>query len=91
MFPNPEVYYPERWLDATPEMRDMSRPFSYGPRNCVGKHLAQIGLVLTLARLYQVYDLENGRVMTDEGMRYKDRGVAAPWDGRVIVKPRRAR
>ncbi|KAB5575427.1 cytochrome P450 [Coniochaeta sp. 2T2.1] len=91
VFTNPEAYYPDRWLDATPEMRDMSRPFSYGPRNCIGKHLAQIGLVLTLARLYQVYDLENGSGMDDEGMRYKDRGVAAPWGARVVVRPRRAR
>ncbi|CAM1509688.1 Fc.00g000230.m01.CDS01 [Cosmosporella sp. VM-42] len=59
VFPEPEVYNPDRWLNAGKEMKEMSRPFSYGPRNCIGKHLAQIGLTLTLSRMYQLYDIEN--------------------------------
>lgn len=65
----------------------MSRPFSYGPRNCIGRHLAQIGLTLTLARLYQLYDMENDCCMTEEMMRPKDRGVTSPWAATVLVKP----
>ena len=65
----------------------MSRPFSYGPRNCIGKHLAQIGLILTLSRLYQLYDIDNDPIMTDEMMRPKDRGVTAPWAAKVLIKP----
>lgn len=65
----------------------MSRPFSYGPRNCIGKHLADIGLHLTLARLYQLYDIMIEPSMTDEMMRQKDRGVCAPWDEKLLVRP----
>lgn len=87
VFPNPTEYIPERWLNATPEMRNMSRPFSYGPRNCIGKHLADIGLHLTLTRLYQLYDIEIDPSMTDAMMLQKDRGVCAPWDEKLIVRP----
>ncbi|KEZ42082.1 hypothetical protein SAPIO_CDS6308 [Scedosporium apiospermum] len=87
VFPDPEVYNPDRWLNPGKEMKEMSRPFSYGPRNCIGRHLAQIGLTLTLARLYQLYDMENDCCMTEEMMRPKDRGVTSPWAATVLVKP----
>ncbi|KAK4943609.1 hypothetical protein LTR10_016904 [Elasticomyces elasticus] len=87
VFPNPTEYIPERWLNATSDMKNMSRPFSYGPRNCIGKHLADIGLHLTLTRLYQLYDIEIDPSMTDAMMVQKDRGVSAPWDEKLIVRP----
>lgn len=87
VFANPDVYTPNRWLNASKQMKEMSRPFSYGPRNCIGKHLAQIGLTLTLARLYQLCDIENDPSMTMEMMRPKDRGVIAPWDAKFFIRP----
>jgi cytochrome P450 len=89
IFASPELYNPDRWLDATKDMRESLRAFSYGPRNCVGKNLAHIGLVLTISRLYQLYDVENDPCMTDAMMRPKDRGVTAPWDAKVVVRPTR--
>lgn len=35
----------------------MSRPFSYGPQDCVGRHLAELDLTLAVARPYQPYDV----------------------------------
>ncbi|KAJ9607707.1 hypothetical protein H2200_007785 [Cladophialophora chaetospira] len=90
VFPNPHVFQPERWLKATPEMRNMSRPFSYGPRNCIGKHLADINMNITLARLYQLYDIENDPSMTEEMMAPNDRGVTSPVGSKLLVRPRRA-
>ncbi|KAL7952216.1 cytochrome P450 [Trichoderma compactum] len=90
VFSEPETYDPDRWLNAGPEMKNMSRPFSYGPRNCIGKPLAEIGLKLTLSRLYQLYDIENDPSMTESSMRLKDRGVAAPWDAKLLIKPSQA-
>lgn len=87
VFPNPTEYVPERWLNTTAEMRNMSRPFSYGPRNCIGQHMADIGLHLTLARLYQLYDIEIDSSMTDAMMVQKDRGVCAPWDEKLVIRP----
>jgi cytochrome P450 len=87
VFADPLEYIPERWLDATPEMRNSWRPFSYGPRNCIGKHLAEIGLNLTLARLYQLYDIKIDPSMTDDMMRPCDRGVTFPWGKKLLVIP----
>lgn len=58
-------FLPERWL---PESRDKapfdqdnracSQPFSYGPRNCLGKNLARAEMRLIMARLLWRFDLE---------------------------------
>src|ERR1700761_3767501 len=78
VFPNPSQFDPSRWEHATNEMRHMSRPFSYGPRNCVGRHLAEMNLTLTVARLYQLYDIVPDPSLTPEQMRQIDLGVLEP-------------
>lgn len=65
----------------------MSKPFGHGPRNCIGKHLAEIGMHLTLTRLYQLYDIEIDPRMTEQMMKQKDRGAAGPWDARFLIRP----
>jgi cytochrome P450 len=40
-------------------MRDASQPFSYGPRNCIGRNLAYVEMKLIIARLVWTFDLEN--------------------------------
>ena len=90
VFPHPHEFQPERWLIATSDMRNMSRPFSYGPRNCIGKHLADINMHITIARLYQLYDIENDSAMTEEMMAPNDRGVTSPVGNKLLVKVTRA-
>ena len=39
-FRDPESFIPERWLDDpayVSDRREACQPFSYGPRNCIGK------------------------------------------------------
>ena len=84
-FVNPGTYDPDRWNEATAEMRLMSRPFSIGPRNCIGRHLALMGLYLTVARVFQLFDVTNDPSMTEHRMRLKDRGVFSPWDESLLV------
>lgn len=93
VFSEPCRFIPERWLKATPEMKNMSRPFSYGPRNCIGKHVAEIGIVLTLARLCQLADFSVDSSITEEMMRPKDKGSIEPWGGKLClqVKPIRTK
>lgn len=88
VFPDPGAFRPERWLagEATAEMKTMSRPFSYGPRNCIGKHLAEITLTLTLARIYQLFDVEVDAAMTEEEMKIRDKGVFEPWGAKMLVR-----
>lgn len=70
---------------STAEMRSLSRPFSTGPRNCIGRHLAEVGLTLTLCTVVQSYDLAPCEVMKPESMRVKDRGVLDPWDEKLLI------
>lgn len=59
-------FLPERWLmkegnAAAPFDRDnraCMQPFSFGPRNCLGKNLARAEMRLIMARLLWQFDLE---------------------------------
>ena len=64
----------------------MSRPFSYGPRNCIGRHLAELALTLTVTRLYQLFDVEPDVSMDPLQMEQVDRGVLEPGCNNFYVK-----
>lgn len=85
VFPDPYTFNPGRWDDATVDMRLMSRPFSIGPRNCIGRHLALIGLYLTVTRMFQLFDVTTDPSMTESRMRQRDQGVFSPWDETLLV------
>ncbi|KAF4534596.1 Cytochrome p450 protein [Lasiodiplodia theobromae] len=64
-FTNPKSFVPERWLPDEPgyeeyknDKREMCQPFSYGPRNCIGKNLAYHEMRLILAKTLWNFDLE---------------------------------
>ncbi|KAJ5661789.1 uncharacterized protein N7477_009405 [Penicillium maclennaniae] len=60
----PNTFVPERWLDSSesrPFMSDKKeafRPFSHGPRNCLGQHLANAEMRLILTKVLFNFDLE---------------------------------
>ena len=60
-FKNPDHFDPERWLGAE-EYKDDNRavfqPFSFGPRNCLGKNLAYAEMRLILAKMVSAFDWE---------------------------------
>jgi cytochrome P450 len=62
-FTQPNEFLPERWLQSEKGSRfDMDKkatlqPFSFGPRNCIGKNLAYAELRLILARMIWNFDL----------------------------------
>ncbi len=89
VFPDPFNFVPSRWENPTRAMTDSFWPFSMGPRNCVGRHLAQIGITLAVARLYQLYDLVPDPSMTEEEMQQVDKGVLEPGCKRFLVIPTR--
>ncbi|OBS16867.1 hypothetical protein FPOA_12555 [Fusarium poae] len=58
-FPQPNNFIPDRWIDREWKVnRDASRPFSLGPRGCLGMNLAYLEARMTLASLVYAYDLE---------------------------------
>ncbi|KAL1864704.1 hypothetical protein Daus18300_007506 [Diaporthe australafricana] len=87
-FAQPETFAPERWLPeahkdpSSPffsDKREAVQPFSYGPRNCVGKHLAYNEMRVIVARLLWEFDMSldpSSRQWTDP---YSDHKSWAIW------------
>lgn len=67
-FPEPKVFRPERWLD--PGSRDRLGKylvnFSKGTRSCLGQHLAQAEIYLTLAAVFRRFDMELFRTTRED-------------------------
>jgi cytochrome P450 len=64
----PEEFLPERWLDPKLRERDAGQnepgayiPFAMGPRNCLGRPLAQVILRVLLARILNRYSVIDPR------------------------------
>ncbi|KAF2102014.1 isotrichodermin C-15 hydroxylase [Rhizodiscina lignyota] len=61
-FKQPDEWIPERWLEGNKEFasdnRVATQPFSYGPRNCIGKNLAYAEMRLILAKVIWSFDWE---------------------------------
>lgn len=62
-FSRPNEFIPERWLQSnrtsqsTFDKKSTLQPFSFGPRNCIGKNLAYAELRLILSRIIWNFDL----------------------------------
>ncbi|OAG45114.1 hypothetical protein AYO21_00462 [Fonsecaea monophora] len=78
IFPDAESFVPDRWSNATPEMKLAFRPFSTGPRNCIGLHLARLQLLLVVSALYARYDIQLDESTTPDLMVSNDRGIMSP-------------
>ncbi|KAI8716802.1 hypothetical protein NCS52_00974600 [Fusarium sp. LHS14.1] len=58
-FPEPDEFRPERWIgDDTGNEKDASRPFSFGPRACLGINLAYLEARIVVAHMVYAYDWE---------------------------------
>ncbi|KAK6364743.1 hypothetical protein LTS17_011848 [Exophiala oligosperma] len=79
VFPDPERFYPERWLNATPEMNKLYIPFGAdGPRKCIGMWLAYMELRVILAALFHRFDLAFAHPISDESMDLHELWLANP-------------
>ena len=60
MFPSPDTFRPERFLETTePRMRgvEFDLPFGFGRRICVGMHLAHNSLFMCVARMLWAFSI----------------------------------
>ncbi|EMD39904.1 hypothetical protein CERSUDRAFT_150666 [Gelatoporia subvermispora B] len=66
VFPNPEEFQPERWLESTgvTARNQMFFTFSAGGRACIGKHLAMLEMKLLLQTIYSSYSTKVCEGMT---------------------------
>ena len=60
-YPDPFRYSPERWLsndDSFKSAQNAHTPFSIGPRGCIGKSLAIMELMMTIAMVVYIFDFK---------------------------------
>jgi benzoate 4-monooxygenase len=75
--PDADEFRPERWESLTPRQKNAFIPFSYGPRACVGRNVAEMEMkliVATWARRYEVF-LRQNHMDTREGFLRKPLGL----------------
>ncbi|KAK3370524.1 putative benzoate 4-monooxygenase cytochrome P450 [Podospora didyma] len=75
--PDANEFRPERWGNITPRQKNAFIPFSYGPRSCVGRNVAEMEMKLIVAswaRRYDVY-LRQDYMDTKEGFLRKPLGL----------------
>ncbi|KAF4953939.1 hypothetical protein FSARC_12295 [Fusarium sarcochroum] len=82
-FQDPDLFVPERWLgEATYsiDQKNVLQPFSYGPRNCIGRNLAYAEMRMLLARLLWNFDLE----LMPGQENWEKQGVYVLWEKRDL-------
>ncbi|KAJ9606411.1 hypothetical protein H2200_009372 [Cladophialophora chaetospira] len=86
VFPDPNSFKPERWLDETAEMRHLYVPFGAdGPRKCIGIHLAYMELRVILAALFHRFELRFHGEVSDASMDMHELWLAAPVEQRLSI------
>lgn len=75
--PDADEFRPERWEKMTEEQKAAFIPFSYGPRACVGRNVAEMELALIVSTVFRGYEFElrQGEMETREGFLRKPLGL----------------
>lgn len=83
-----DEFRPERWDDLTPRQKNAFIPFSYGPRACVGRNVAEMEMKLIVATWVRRYDvfLRQDYMDTREGFLRKPLGLEIGMRRREVRK-----
>lgn len=84
VYPEPQVFKPERWMVETDaelqRLRSAFYPFSLGTRGCIGKNMAYNSIYLIAARLTFLFEIESRDPLPLE-FHVKDHFAAGEKDG----------
>ncbi|KAI0295929.1 cytochrome P450 [Russula brevipes] len=64
LYPEPDVFKPERLLNSDGTLRDdpiLLSAFGFGKRICPGRHIVDAALFISVASLFSAFDIERGR------------------------------
>jgi len=79
-------FVPERWEKASEEQKAAFIPFSYGPRACVGRNVAEMELALIVATVFRRYEFE----LRQRGMETREGFLRKPLGLMVGMRKRKA-
>lgn len=85
--PDADAFRPERWDTVTEAQKNAFIPFSYGPRACVGRNVAEMELALIVATVFRRYEFElrQDDLPTREGFLRKPLGLQVGMRRRGVV------
>jgi cytochrome P450 len=97
VFPSPETFLPERWLETTDNSEQLIRmsqhmmAFGNGSRVCGGQNLAQIMMRITIAAVVRNFDIASPPETNERTMEIKDSFVIFPasMECKLIFNPRK--
>ena len=64
MYPEPDSFKPERFLDPDGSLRDdpvLTSAFGFGKRICPGRHFVDVTFFIVVASLLSVFNIEKGK------------------------------
>ena len=82
IYPEPEVFKPERFLNPDGSLRDdplSSSAFGYGKRICPGRHFVDATLFIFVACILSVFRIENVQGDQEKQREYKYTGTILRW------------
>ncbi|KAJ7277757.1 cytochrome P450 [Mycena rebaudengoi] len=92
VFPNPECFSPQRWLDGAescPSLREEHlMPFGLGSRACVGKQLAHASFRIILAAIIRNFNISAGPTTTPASMSTQFTGFPSFGECKLVFTPR---
>ncbi|RHZ70708.1 hypothetical protein CDV55_104320 [Aspergillus turcosus] len=88
-FKRPNEFIPERWIsdEFASDNKAALQPFSFGPRNCLGKNLAYSELRLILAKVLYHFDLS----LVPESVGWDRQKTFLLWEKRKLMVHLKAR
>ncbi|EAR86797.2 cytochrome P450 family monooxygenase (macronuclear) [Tetrahymena thermophila SB210] len=74
IFSNPDIFDPQRWMNGKEQQNAYNfTPFSLGPRNCIGQHLAMIEgkcMLVYILLNYQILPNTNQQLIRENNLVY---------------------
>jgi cytochrome P450 len=63
LYPEPDVFKPERFLNADGSLRDdpnLTSVFGFGKRICPGRHFVSSALFIVVASIFSTFNIKSG-------------------------------
>lgn len=89
IFPDPQAFRPERWLENGKKLERYLVTFNRGTRSCLGINLARAELFLILATVFREFDFDVAQVSRErdiDASRDYIMGAQAPDSPGILVK-----
>jgi cytochrome P450 len=90
MYPEPDAFKPERFINANGTLREdplLTSVFGFGRRICPGRHLADATFFIVVASLLSVFNIKKGNG-TEGGYPYTGRGLKCGHRVLLVVQER---